>query len=520
MQAAWQSLPQYLSGHLFLVVVSLLTGLALSLPLGILASRNRWFENIVMSFAGVVQTIPSLALLALMVPLLGGTIGRLPAFLALALYSILPIIRNVIIGLTRVDAGLMEAGRGMGMTELQLLRQVQFPLALPVIVAGLRTSTVLVVGTATLATPVGADSLGYYIFMGLNTRQTAVTVFGCVFAAILALALDRMIELIQRAVRDRVWWRAGRHSAVLAALICAGLVAPWLPFPDFSRQEITNAAESEKQEIGRSTRNFNIGGKAFSESYVLAEVLAAHTRKFTDGEVTVTSGLGSKIAFDALVQSTIDSYVDYSGTVWATVLKRNEALPAHQILLEVSRFLFDNYGIVVAGTLGFENAYGLAMRRDRAEELVIRSLRDLAKHAPTLKIAGDFDFFGRPEGAHVLQTYGLKFQNQVNMNSRLMYDALVGGDVDIVTAYTSDGQIAAFDLVVLEDPLEALPPYDAMILISPKAAAEAGYVRHMQQLVNQINDATMRSANKSVDLDKHTVSQAAMDLYAPLKKLH
>jgi len=168
-------LPGYLTAHVQLTLVTLLLGTCVSVPLGVLVTRLRWLEAPVMGVASVIQTIPGLALLAVMVPLLAAlglqSIGYLPAFLALSLYSVLPIMRNTVTGITGVDAALKEAALGVGMTRWQQLRLVELPLALPVIVAGIRTSTVWVVGTATLSTPVGATSLGNYIFVRQETTQ-------------------------------------------------------------------------------------------------------------------------------------------------------------------------------------------------------------------------------------------------------------------------------------------------------------------------------------------------------------
>src|SRR5262245_10776458 len=162
-------LPDYLGGHMLLSVAALAVGLAISLPLGIMASRRPKLAEMLLGTAGVLQTVPTLALLVLMVPLLGGLIGFWPAFVALTLYSILPILANTVIGIRGVDPALIEAARGLGMSDRQMLRRVQLPLAAPVIISGIRTATVLVVGTATLATPVGGESLGNYIFAGLAT---------------------------------------------------------------------------------------------------------------------------------------------------------------------------------------------------------------------------------------------------------------------------------------------------------------------------------------------------------------
>ncbi len=194
-------LPDYLGGHMLLAISALAVGLAISVPLGIAASRRPRLAEALLGTAGILQTVPTLALLVLMVPLLGGLIGFWPAFVALTLYSILPILANTVIGIRGVDPSLVEAARGLGMSDRQMLRRVQLPLAAPVIISGIRTATVLVVGTATLATPVGGSSLGNYIFSGLEMNDMTATVFGCVFAAALAVVLDQLVRLLEVAAR-------------------------------------------------------------------------------------------------------------------------------------------------------------------------------------------------------------------------------------------------------------------------------------------------------------------------------
>jgi osmoprotectant transport system substrate-binding protein/osmoprotectant transport system permease protein len=213
-----RDLPDYLGSHMLLSVSALAVGLMLSVPLGIAVSWRPKLAEVTQGVAGVIQTVPSLALLVLMVPLLGGATGFWPAFVALILYSILPMLANTVIGIRGVDPLLVEAGRALGMSDRELLRKVQLPLAAPVIIAGVRTATVLVVGTATLVTPVGSVSLGNYIFGGLETNDYVATVFGCVVAALLAIVMDQLVRLFeiaaQRRSRPLTWFAAGGSGVI------------------------------------------------------------------------------------------------------------------------------------------------------------------------------------------------------------------------------------------------------------------------------------------------------------------
>src|SRR6202044_624225 len=178
--------------------------------------------------------------------------GFLPAVLALALYSMLPVLRNTITGLRGVDPAILEAAEGVGMTPSQSLLSVELPLALPVMMAGIRTAAVWVIGTATLSTPIGQTSLGNYIFAGLQTQNWVFVLFGCFAAAALALAVDQLLALIETGIRDRSRLRVAFGGIGIAALVAATLVPS----------------------MARSASTYVVGAKTFAEQYVLSALIA------------------------------------------------------------------------------------------------------------------------------------------------------------------------------------------------------------------------------------------------------
>jgi osmoprotectant transport system permease protein len=251
-----------------------------------------------------------------------------------------------------------------------------------------------------------------------------------------------------------------------------------------------------------------VGGKTFTEQYVLVEVLRA--RLAAAGiDVEVTSSLGSTVIFEALRDGQIDAYVDYSGTVWTNYMRRDAGPPRWQILAEVEAWLARAHGVRSLGSLGFENAYALAIRRDTAARLGVRSLDELARHAPRLAIGGDYEFFSRREWAAVRGAYGLAFARTTTYDPTLLYDALVHGDVDAISAFSSDGRIAAHDLVVLEDPASALPPYDAMILLGPQIADDRRVLCALAPLREALPAPLIRQANLMVDRERDKATPAA-----------
>lgn len=488
-------LPDYLGGHMFLTMVALASGVIACVPLGVLVARVRWLQWPVLTLASVLQTIPGLALLALMVPLLG-MIGVVPALLALTLYSFLPILRNTVTGLLGVDSSVIEAARGIGMTDSQRLRLVEIPLAMPVIIAGIRTAAVWVVGTATLATPVGATSLGNYVFSGLQTQNVTAILVGCGAAASLAIVLDQLIRLVELASERR---SRGLLIGALVGLVLliGGSVSPVL----IKAIDATDAGEIVV-----------IGSKPFSEQYILAELMSDRLEA-AGFEADVRSGMGSMILFEALTAGEVDCYVDYSGTIWTNVMKRTDILPREELLHEMTIWLEQEYGVICLGGLGFENTYALAMRQDDAVRLGIESIDDLSLHADDLSIGSDYEFFSRPEWKALQSVYGLAFNREITMDPTLMYRAIEQGDVDVISAYSTDGRVAAYNLTVLKDPKQALPPYDAIILLSPAAGRRAELIRPLHELVGVISDNVMRRANKLVDMDSQSVDSAAAYLH-------
>ena len=502
LNAAWALLPSYLGQHVLLSVCALLLGLVVSLPLAVLAAHDVRVRWPVLALASLIQTIPGLALLALFYPLLlalGALIhqrlpalGFLPSLLALALYSVLPVLRNGVAGITGVDPAVREAADGLGMTPSQKLWRVELPLAAPVIMAGVRTAAVWTIGAATLSTPVGQASLGNYIFAGLQTENWVFVLFGCAASAVLALATDQLLGLIENGLehRDRRRILAGALGLVLGAALA---VAPLLAHGSQPR--------------------YAIGAKNFSEQFILADLIGR--RLEAEGAAVQTrEGLGSAVIFRALAAGDIDVYVDYSGTLWTNVLGRRDIPSRQAMLAALTTELKARYGVTLLGPLGFENAYALAMKAERARSLGVGTLADLAQAAPRLTLGGDLEFLSRPEWAAIRQAYGLNFKAERSYNPTFMYEALRSGEADVISAFSSDGRIAADQLVTLADPKGAVPAYDAVVLISPGRAGDRRLLAALRPLIGRIPVEAMRQANLSVDRDhdKATPREAAAAL--------
>jgi osmoprotectant transport system permease protein len=306
---------------------------------------------------------------------------------------------------------------------------------------------------------------------------------GCVAAALLAILLDQTIRLLESGLTARSRLRIGTAGAVLVGLFA------W-----------TGADLATARAAGPQLR---IGAKTFTEQYVLSRLLASLVERRTGRTSEVVSSLGSTVAFDALRADEIDVYVDYSGTIWATIMKRGELPETRgEVLSQARRYLLTEHGVTVAASLGFENTYALAMRTDRAEALGIAKIGELSRVASRLAIGGDFEFFARAEWASLERVYGLRFREQRAMDASLMYQAVETGQVDVISAYSTDGRIAALDLTLLEDERGVIPPYDAIVLASPRLVREEPEVLEaLRTLEGAIDAHSMQRMNLAVDRD-------------------
>ncbi|KEO85571.1 ABC transporter permease [Erythrobacter sp. JL475] len=492
-----------LAAHVVLAASAIGLGILVALPLAVWASRSPAVSRIALGFASLVQTIPALALLALFFPILLSlravfgedlpTLGFLPALLALALYALLPILRNAVTAQANLDPGVLEAADGVGMTGWQKPALVEAPLSAPFIMAGIRTASVWTIGAATLSTTIGQPSLGDPIFAGLQTQNWALVVAGCLASAGLALVADWLLWWIERGIDERKRWKwLGALIAVVAGVTAA------LAY----------------QSGGDDEDTIVIASKQFSEQYILAKLIGSQLEA-AGYTVEYRDGLGSAVVHSAVASSSIDISVDYTGTIWTNELRRNDN-PGREAMYEtIVEWERANTGIRVLGRLGFENAYAFAMREDRAAELGVTSLEELVPYAPQLTVGGDPEFFERPEWISVRDAYGMRFGETRNFSPTFMYNALKSGEADVISAYTSDGRIAADRLVVLSDPREALPSYDAMLMLSPRIAGDQGIARALEPLVGAISVEAMREANFAVDREgegKLSPAEAAREL--------
>jgi osmoprotectant transport system permease protein len=489
--------------HLMLTGVS--TGLAIlvGIPLGIAAARIRWLRNPVTSGVGILQTIPSLAMLAILLALLH-RIGVIPALIALTLYALLPIVRNTLTGLEEVSPEVVEAARGIGMTPRQRLRIVEIPLAMPVIVAGIRTAAVVGVGIATLSAFIGAGGLGQFINRGLALSDTDLILLGAVPAALLALVVDGCIASLQWGLRRRrrrgpqlgaVLDRALRPAALgmPVVLVAAGSFAYLSTSIPSSRPSGTTVGEG---------RTVAIGTKNFTEQLILGEIMAQLIEARTDLVVERRFNLGgTMICHGALRSGGIDLYAEYTGTALTAILEQPVIRDPERAYAAVAREYRRRFSAEWLRPFGFDNTYAITVREADAASQDLKTISDLVPIAGTLRAGFTAEFAERPDGYPGLRrAYGLEFGDVRDLDPALMYEAIARREVDVICAFATDGRIAAYDLQPLRDDRGFFPPYQAAPVVRTEALeAHPELGRVLDRLAGLLDDATMQRLNFEVD---------------------
>lgn len=479
-----------LGEHVVLVAASTAIAAAVGIPLGILAARRPSLSRPIVGLANLAQTIPSLALFGFLIPLpLIGGIGTRTALVALTVYAVLPILRSTITGLQGVPPAVVECAVAMGLTPRQVLRQVEWPLALPSIVSGLRVAVVIGVGTATIASAIGAGGLGDYIFRGLAMVDATVILAGALPAAMLALAADAALAAAGHLADARR--RSGRHVAVLAVVALLAAAAVW----------------SGRAPAGRA--DLVVGSKNFTEQVVLGELLAqALERQGLTVDRRLNLG-GTAIAHEALLSGGIDLYVEYTGTSLTALFNEPPSADSDAVFQAV-RERYAAIGVTLMPRLGFNNTFAILVRGEDAKRLGMKTVSDLAgmvrlKADATWRAGFGYEFLERPDGFKGLSAaYGFQFAQAPRvMDLNLIYRALAAGEIDVTAGDATSGLIEALGLAVLEDDRRYFPVYDASpvarasVLLQYPAAAAA-----IRDLAGRISAADMRQMNFAVDGEK------------------
>jgi osmoprotectant transport system permease protein len=494
--------------HLTLVLISTAIAVVIGIPTGILLTRKQSLRNPVLGIANVMQTIPSLALFGFLIPLpfIGGIGGR-TAIVALVVYALLPIIRNTVTGILGVDRNVREAAVAMGMTDGEILKQVELPLAMTVILTGVRVAMVISVGVTTIAAAVGAGGLGVYIFRGLRQYDNNLLLAGAVPAALMALAADFSLGLLEKrfSVEGKVGKRRwpGYKVAIAAAAILLLVLGGF---------GIWRAARS------RATGNAAgptvvVASKDFTESILLAEIVA---QLLENRGVTVQRQyeLGGNLPHDALVAGRVDLYPEYTGTAYTAILHHPPINDPAVVYDQVKREYAETFNVEVSPPLGFENTFAILVRGADARRLKLKTISQSVLHARGWRAGFGQDFMTRADGyPGFSKAYGLKFADQPReMDLSLTYIALASNMVDLIAGNSTEGRIAALDFVQLEDDRRYFPPYQAVYLVRKDTVNRVPVLGEMlARLAGSISTEEMRKLNYEVDANKRAPAEVVKE---------
>jgi len=492
LEANWPELLLLVRQHIVLVFVAILVAVIIGVPVGILLTRYRSWRGPVLGIANVMQTIPSLALFGFLIPLpfIGG-IGTRTALVALVLYSFLPIIRNTVTGILNVDPNVREAAVAMGMTGSQVLRQVELPLAMGVIVTGIRVATVIAVGVTTIAAAVGAGGLGVYIFRGLRQYDNNLLLAGAVSAALLALAADFLLGLVERQFSINAK-RSVKGSMVRKLALAAAVVVLISGF----------AFWFARSKPGGDNR-VAIGSKDFTESALLAEIVA-QMLEARGVSVERRFELGGNLPHEALVAGTLDLYPEYTGTSFTAILHHAPITDPRALYEQVKQEYANKFKVEVSPPLGFENTFAILVRGDDARRLNLKTISDAAPQSPRWQAGFGQDFMSRADGyPGFSKAYGLKFAEVREMDLSLTYIALSSRQVDLIAANSTEGRIQTLDLFQLADDRHYFPPYEAVYLVRQDSLTRVPPLWEvLAKLANAISTDEMRRLNYEIDGEK------------------
>ncbi|MFS8084633.1 MAG: ABC transporter permease/substrate-binding protein [Acidobacteriota bacterium] len=494
LRANWSDILWHIAQHLWLVFISIAIAMVIALPLGILITRRKRLRAPVLGIANVMQTIPSLALFGFLIPLpfIGG-IGPRTAIVALVFYALLPIMRNTVTGILGVDKSVRDAAVAMGMTDRQVLFQVELPLAMNVILTGVRVAIVITIGVAIIAAEVGAGGLGEYIFRGLRMNDNNLLLAGAVPSALMALAADFGFGLIERYFDPGTPRTSRRPLRILAgAVLLIGIAlmgyATW--------RGLRNGSNSSP-----SHGHVTVGSKDFTESVLLAEIVA-QMLEARNVEVDRVFDLGGNLAHNALIASQIDLYPEYTGTSFTAILHHQPITDPKAVYDQVKREYAEQFKVEVSAPLGFDNTFAILIRGEDARRLKLKTISEAARYARQWHAGFGHDFMVRKDGyPGFAKAYSLQFAGPPSdMSLDLTYTALASHKVDMIAGNSTDGRIASLDLFQLEDDRHYFPPYEGVFLTRQDALARVPTLAEvLQKLAGAISTDEMRKLNYEVD---------------------
>lgn len=469
--------------HLEISLIAIAIAVLFGGIVGILISEYTRSSKPTLGVINFLYTIPSISMLGFLIPFSG--VGNVTAVIALTVYALLPMVRNTHTGIMNVDQNIIEAAKGMGSTNMQILFKIKLPLAMPVIMSGIRNMVTMTIALAGIASFIGAGGLGVAIYRGITTNNTAMTIVGSLLIALLALVMDFILGFIEKRMKKRSMKakKANRILGGIALILCVGIIAGSI----FS---------------AHSNGTIHIATKPMTEQYILGEMLDILIEQETDLDVELAQGVGGGTANiePAMESGEFDIYPEYTGTGWNAVLK-NEGLYTEALFDEMQQVYKDELQMQWIGMYGFNNTYGLVVRSEIADKYALKTYSDLKRVSGQLVFGAEYDFFEREDGYDALcDTYGLSFKKTMDLDIGLKYQAISQGEIDVMVIFTTDGQLSTADVAVLEDDKGFYPSYLCGNVIRTEVLdAHPELNGIFEELTGLISDGMMAEMNYAVE---------------------
>lgn len=472
---------EHLEISIFAIIIAILCGGLI----GVLISEFQKSARPTLSTINFLYTIPSISMLGFLIPFSG--VGNITAIIALTVYALLPMVRNTYTGLTQVDDAIVEAAKGLGSTRMQILMKIKLPLALPVIMSGIRSMVTMTIALAGIASFIGAGGLGVVIYRGITTNNAAMTILGSLCIAILALVLDFLLGFIEKRIQRHHKKDKKKYKIlyIISILVCCGI-------------SISMILQTKTEKILR------IATKPMTEQYILGEMLDLLIEKETDLQIELTQGVGGGTSNiqPAMENGKFDLYPEYTGTAWNTVLKE-EGIYNEDLFTSLQQRYEDELSMEWVGMYGFNNTYGIVVRKEIADQYNLETYSDLQSVANQLTFGAEYDFFEREDGYDALcETYDLQFKDTMDMDIGLKYQAIQQGKIDVMIIFTTDGQLASSDVKVLKDDKQFFPSYLCGNVIRSEVLEEYPELNSIfEKVTGIITDQDMAEMNYAVETE-------------------
>lgn len=480
------ALVQALGQHLAISFWALLIAVIIATPVAIWVRRYPKVAQVILQLTGVLQTIPSLALLGLLIPFVG--IGTVPAIIALVVYALLPIFQNTYVGLTEIDPSTEEAADAMGMSPSRKLFRVELPMAMPIIISGIRTSMVMIIGTATLAALIGAGGLGNFILLGIDRNNTSLILIGAISAALLAIVMSYFITILQK--------MKFRNVVILIGTIV-----------------VIGGGFAGYTAVSQLNQKVVIAGKLGAEPEILINMYKdLITAKDPRLDVELKPNFGkTSFLFSALKSNQINIYPEFTGTVLETLTHSSVTPKTPAAIYHLGKQqLAQQDQMTYLKPMAYNNTYGIAVKDSFAQRYHLKTIEDLQNVQGKLKAGMSMEFMDRRDGLKLVERrYHIKFPVK-GMEPELRYRAIHDNQINLIDCYSTDSELRQYHLTVLKDNKHVFPIYQGAPLMTQEFAKKhPQVVSSLNKLAGKISEKQIQQMNYEVNvLDQSPASVA------------